>query len=83
MVSEELADFVKAFGANFPNTFGHFKKGVEEEWELALRAFLQRLDLVTREEFDVQTQLLARMQDKLERLEKKLSSLEKISKHHS
>ena len=36
----------------------------------------QKLDLVTREEFDVQTQVLARTRAKLEELEKKITALE-------
>ena len=35
-----------------------------------------RLDLVTREEFDIQTKVLARTRSKLEELERKLSELE-------
>lgn len=37
---------------------------------------LRRLDLVTREEFDVQTQLLARTRAKVEALEKRIADLE-------
>jgi hypothetical protein len=46
-----------------------------------LRALLvqqfARLDLVTREEFDTQAQVLARTREKLETLEKRLAELEK------
>jgi len=37
---------------------------------------LRRLDLVTREEFDVQSQVLARTRERLESLEKRVASLE-------
>lgn len=36
----------------------------------------QKLDLVTREEFDIQTQVLARTRAKLEELEAKVTALE-------
>jgi ubiquinone biosynthesis accessory factor UbiK len=36
----------------------------------------QKLDLVTREEFDIQTQVLARTRAKLEELEAKITALE-------
>jgi len=36
----------------------------------------QKLDLVTREEFDLQTQVLARTRAKLEELESKITALE-------
>jgi len=37
---------------------------------------LRRLDLVTREEFEVQSQLLARTRAKVEALEKRIADLE-------
>jgi BMFP domain-containing protein YqiC len=40
---------------------------------------LRRLELVTREEFDVQTQLLARTRAKVEELEKRIADLETMA----
>lgn len=40
---------------------------------------LRRLDLVTREEFDVQSQLLARTRAKVEDLEKRIADLETMA----
>lgn len=40
---------------------------------------LRHLDLVTREEFDVQTQVLSRTRAKVEELERKLAELEAAS----
>jgi ubiquinone biosynthesis accessory factor UbiK len=52
--------------------------------EKNLRALLQsafsRLDLVTREEFDVQREVLARTRAKLQELEAKLAELERRDK---
>lgn len=49
--------------------------------ERNLRAMLSgafaRLDLVTREEFDIQREVLARTREKLEALEAKIAELEK------
>jgi BMFP domain-containing protein YqiC len=41
-----------------------------------LEGTLAKLDLVTREEFDAQTKVLARTREKLEQLEKTISELE-------
>ena len=41
-----------------------------------LSAFFARLDLVTREEFDIQRQVLLRTREKLEKLEAQLAELE-------
>ncbi len=46
----------------------------------ALSSTLNKLDLVTREEFEVQTQVLLRTREKLEALEKRVAELEQI--HH-
>lgn len=40
---------------------------------------LRRLDLVTREEFDVQTQLLARTRARVDELEKRIADLETMA----
>ena len=41
-----------------------------------LEAALRRMDLVTREEFDAQTRVLARTREKLEALERQIAALE-------
>ena len=55
-------------------------EAVQDDLEKNLRAAAQatfaRLDLVTREEFDVQCKLLARSRAKIELLEKQVSDLE-------
>ncbi len=83
MVSEDLADFVKKCGANLPSAFLHLKNGAKGEWNQAFDAFIQKLDLVTREEFEAQVRVLARMQDKVKWLEEKIIFLETALEHHS
>ncbi|HQU16374.1 MAG: hypothetical protein B7Z66_12975 [Chromatiales bacterium 21-64-14] len=55
-------------------------RGLQEDLQKNLRAALQgafaRLDLVTREEFDVQVQVLSRTREKLEGLEAQVAALE-------
>ena len=55
-------------------------KGIQEDVQKNIHTLLQgalsRLDLVTREEFDAQSQVLARTREKLEQLEKILEELE-------
>jgi BMFP domain-containing protein YqiC len=50
---------------------------LEKNLRALLASGLSRLDLVTREEFDVQREVLARTRAKLEALEAKLAELEK------
>ena len=56
---------------------GGFAQDMEKNLRAALTAALTRLDLVTREEFEVQSQVLARTRAKLETLEKQIAELEK------
>ena len=49
--------------------------GLRDNFRDALRAGLRKLDLVTREEFDVQRAVLARTREKLEALERQLAEL--------
>ena len=55
---------------------GGFAQDVEKNLRAALTAALTRLDLVTREEFEVQSQVLARTRARLEALEKQVVELE-------
>lgn len=55
---------------------GDFAQGMEKNLRAALSAGLARLDLVTREELEVQLQVLARTRARLESLEKQVAELE-------
>jgi len=50
---------------------------LEKNLKAMLAAFFSRVDLVTREEFDVQREVLARTRAKLAELEAKVAELEK------
>lgn len=60
------------------------KKSPARDIEKNIRAILAqgfaKLDLVTREEFDVQTQVLARTREKLAALEARVAELEALRK---
>ncbi len=49
---------------------------IEKNIDALLKGMFTRMELVTREEFDVQTEVLKRTRQKLEELEKKLSEIE-------
>ena len=67
---EELSGKVSALLAQSP------AKDVEKNLRALLASFFGRLDLVTREEFDVQARLLARMREQLGTLESRVAELE-------
>ena len=50
---------------------------IEENINALLKGMFTKMDLITREEFDVQTGVLKKTREKLESIEKKLSEIEK------
>ena len=53
---------------------------IEKNIDALLKGMFTKMELVTREEFDVQTEVLKRTRQKLEELEKKLSEIEACKK---
>jgi ubiquinone biosynthesis accessory factor UbiK len=75
MVSQKLLDEI---GSKIRGVVaGTPAQDVEKNVRAMLASAFARLDLVTREEFDVQSAVLARTREKLTRLEAKLAELEK------
>jgi BMFP domain-containing protein YqiC len=54
-------------------------KDIEKNVRALMNAAFTRMDLVTREEFDVQVELLARTRAKLDDMERRIAELEKRS----
>lgn len=67
---EELGNKVSEILASTP------AKDVEKNIKAMMASAFSRLDLVTREEFEVQREVLARTREKLEALEAKLTKIE-------
>jgi len=72
-IFDELAS---KFTSSLPPAFTNFHEELQRNFKSILQGSLGKLDLVTREEFDVQTKVLARTREKLEALEKKLAEIE-------
>ncbi len=60
-----------------PKGFQTLQADVEKNLHSLVQAALSRMNLVTREEFDVQSAVLRRTREKLDRLEKQLAELER------
>jgi len=59
-----------------PEGLRSVREDLENNFRSVLKASLSRLDLVTREEFEVQEAVLVRTREKLEALEARLEELE-------
>ena len=68
-VSEQLSQIL-------PPGVRQLRGDIEENIKVVLREALARMELVTREEFDVQSVLLSRTRSRLEAVEKELKALE-------
>ncbi len=73
---EKFDEVVQQFTRLLPEDMQQAKVDIQKNMKAALSATLARMDLVTREEFEVQTALLARTRALLEELEAKLGKLE-------
>ena len=71
-----IDDLARRLAEAMPEGIRTLQADVEENFRAVLRAGLSRLDLVTREEFDVQQAVLLRTREKLETLESRLAELE-------
>ena len=69
-------DLAQRLSALIPPGVSEAREDVEKNMRAALQAGLARLDLVTREEFDVQRAVLLRTREKLDLLERILVDLE-------
>lgn len=73
---QALDDLARKLGAALPPQLRAFQEDVEQNFRAVLQSALTKLDLVTRQEFDVQAGVLARTREKLEALEQRLAALE-------
>ena len=72
-----LDDLARQISETIPAGMKEMQGDVKKNIRTLLEGSLAKLDLVTREEFDAQTKVLARTREKLEQLEKIVSELEK------
>ncbi len=70
-------DVVQKLTDACPPVVRDIKEDLERNFKSILQSAFSKLDLVTREEFDVQAGVLARTRAKLETLERKVTALEK------
>ena len=71
-----IDDLARQISESIPSGIKEMQKDVEKNVHTLLQSGFDRLDLVTREEFDTQTRVLARTREKLEQLEKTGAELE-------
>ncbi|MCH8307167.1 MAG: accessory factor UbiK family protein [Proteobacteria bacterium] len=76
MAIESIDELARRLVESVPQGLRSVKDDLEKNFQSVLRAGFGKLDLVTREEFEVQEAVLARTRQKLEALEERLISVE-------
>jgi len=76
MSDESIENIARKLAEAVPEGLRSVREDLEDNFRSVLRASLAKLDLVTREEFEVQEAVLAKTREKLEALEARLSELE-------
>ncbi len=64
-----------------PDNLKQASKGIEKNFREILQSAFNKLDLVTREEFDAQVKVLERVREKLNQMEMELKNMEEKSKN--
>jgi BMFP domain-containing protein YqiC len=75
--AKKLEDIAQQISEAVPPGIKTLANDFDEKVKQILQAKLSQLDFVSREEFDVQTQVLVRTREKLTALEEKVAELEK------
>lgn len=76
--TKTLDELARRLAATMPAGLIAVQRDIEKNLRAGLESLFQRLDLVSREEYDVQVSLLARSREKLNALEKRIDELEKV-----
>jgi len=71
-----IDDIANRLAGAIPPGFNNLKEDLEKTFRAILQGALGKLDLVTREEFEVQKAVLAKTRSKLEALEQRVADLE-------
>jgi len=75
--SRKVEEIAARLAQALPPGLKTLRAELEDNFRAILRANLERFDLVSRDRFDAQAELLSRTQAKLDALEQRLAELEK------
>ncbi|HES75654.1 MAG TPA: accessory factor UbiK family protein [bacterium] len=73
---KKLDDVVRRLGEGLPEALTDVRSDVEKTLRLGVQQVLASMDIVTREDFEVQRLVLERTRERLETLEKRVAALE-------
>lgn len=74
--SETIGQFVRDLISGLPPLAGEMREEFERNTRAGLESLLQKMNLVSREEYDIQVALLERLQQRVAELEQRLKEAE-------
>ncbi len=77
MNKDSIENLARKLAESVPEGLRSVREDLESNFQSVLRSGIGKLDLVTREEFEVQQAVLARTREKLEALEAQIEEMEK------
>lgn len=75
-VQQKTDEFIKMIFDNFPDDLRQGKEDFEKNLRSAISSAFSNMNFVTREEFDIQSELLSRTRELVDDLEEKVKELE-------
>ena len=76
MIDRSIENLAQKLSESLPSGLQHLHDDLERNFRAILQSSFAKMELVTREEFDVQRAVLARTREKLETLEQQIRQLE-------
>ena len=74
--SERLDEFARDVFRNMPPAFSELREECERNFRASLESFLHKMNLVSREEYDIQTAVLEKLRQRVHDLEQRLNKQE-------
>lgn len=72
---KQCDEVVSKLFAALPSCLQNIEKDIQQKFKDILQATFSRMDLITRDEFDVQCKVLARTREKVEQLQEQINEL--------
>ena len=72
---KHLEELTKKLYSALPTSLQNFENEIQQQFKEILQAAFARMDIITREEFDVQVKVLAKTREKVDALQAQIDAL--------
>lgn len=72
---KQFDDLAKKLFSALPTSLQNIENDIQQKFKEILQSTFTRMDLITRDEFDVQSKVLARTREKVEQLHKQVEDI--------